>query len=589
LAKGAFALAGFCEEIGKSGWLEDRHKGIFADSRMSLRLSVGNVGIVLGVRSARRAVVAAALTGLTVVATRVREGTLPVPDSVVAAWLRVADGPEKRTVDDGRRDVAIDLGPAAAATVDERFLSVAIDSSQLVGGHWWSPEGKVESIGRRRVAPIDLSSPQLRDRARALAPAYLRVGGTEADRIYYALGDGAGEKPSSFDLALTPVEWSGLTDFAKGAGLDLFFTLNAGPSTRDAKGQWTTDNAERLLSYARGRGDDIRVLELGNEINGYWFTYGLRQQPDGPTIAADLEKAHALARKWFPDAVVLGPAEFYWPRVGSPFSSRTQVLAGIFAAGNRPALDAVSWHYYPQQSRRCPIATRRATLTELLDPASLDEVSRWASDVESTSLPNTARWLSETGGAQCGGEPGVSDRFASSLWWMDELGLLARRGESVVVRQTLVGSNYGLLDENTLEPRPDYYASLLFKRLMGRAVLDVRRADGGDPFVRVYAHCTAPSAQAKPGSVTLLAINLHQQDEATLRFPGGSGRAVDRYEVTAPSLDSAHPELNGRPFALEALTPRREPFDGTMKLAPASYTLAVVDAELPVCSENRSR
>src|SRR5262249_34914262 len=157
---------------------------------------------------------------------------------------------------------------------------------------------------------------------------------------------------------------------------------------------------------------------------------------------------------------------------------------------------------------------RRASLGELLDPASLDEVSRWASDVErrrDASAPGLPMWLGETGGAQCGGEPGVSDVFASSLWWTDELGLLAARGESIVVRQTLVGSNYGLLDDATLEPRPDWFASVLFKRLMGREVLGVVRTEPGDPFVRVYAHCAKGAA---PGSIALLAINLHPVGDA---------------------------------------------------------------------------
>jgi hypothetical protein len=37
--------------------------------------------------------------------------------------------------------------------------------------------------------------------------------------------------------------------------------------------------------------------------------------------------------------------------------------------------------------------------------------------------------------------------------------------------QTLVGGSYGLLNRSTFEPNPDYYVSLLFKRLMGPQVL----------------------------------------------------------------------------------------------------------------------
>jgi heparanase 1 len=555
---------------------------------MGLRLSIGNVGIVLGVRTARRVFIASVAAGLTFVVARIRAGTMPVPDAAVATWLRWTDGPLKRTAENAAREVAIDLAPQPLATVDERYLSVAIDSSQLVGGHWWSPDGGVEAIGRHRIAPVDLARHRLRELARELAPAYLRVGGTEADRIFYAVGDDASAPaPPVQDLVLTNERWSGLVDFAKGAGLDLFFTLNAGPSTRDDQGRWTTANAERLLRHAQERGERIAALELGNEINGYWFTYGLSQQPDGTTVAGDLEKLRAVATKWQPGALVVGPAEFYWPRVGSPFASRTHVLGGLFAGTSRPRIDAVTWHYYPVQSRRCPIATRRATLTELLDPAALDEITRWADDVETTTAHAAPVWMSETGGAQCGGEPGVSDRFASSLWWMDELGLLARRGQPVVVRQTLVGSNYGLLDESTLDARPDYFASLLFKRLMGRVVLDVHRRAGADPYLRVYAHCTAARAGKPTGSVTLLAINLHEHDRAAVQFSGAAGAAVEQYEMSARSLDSDEALLNGHRLSPSASLPELEPrigrFDGTLGVAPLSYELAVIDADWPAC------
>lgn len=63
----------------------------------------------------------------------------------------------------------------------------------------------------------------------------------------------------------------------------------------------------------------------------------------------------------------------------------------------------------------------------------------------------------------------------SSIWWLDQLGLLAREVVSRVFRQSLVGSDYGLLDQNSFAPRPDYYASFLWKRLMGNRVFKALR------------------------------------------------------------------------------------------------------------------
>jgi hypothetical protein len=170
---------------------------------------------------------------------------------------------------------------------------------------------------------------------------------------------------------------------------------------------------------------------------------------------------------------------------------------------------------------------------------------------------------------------------------MDELGVLASRGQPVVVRQTLLGSNYGLVDDETLEPRPDYFASVLFKRLMGSVVLDLRSVGEADPFLRVYAHCTPDDAGKNAGSVTLLAISLHQDGPVTLRWPRASGRALDLYQVTASSLDSKQALLNGEPMAasdgVPTLGPRAGWFDGAITLPPESYTFLVIDAAAPTC------
>jgi heparanase 1 len=560
---------------------------------MNLKWLLAPVALLTGsLRKLARLAGVSALASITVSFVRTHgSATLHTGDAVVDSVLRITYGPVRRTAPSSRRDVTIDIGPGWRAKVDERFLSVAVDSSLVVGGHWWSPDGSVEpGLGGRRVAPFDFSAERLRELARELGPGYLRIGGTEADRIFYDVAKpSAASPPSGYDLVLTAGQWDKIAAFSRETGFDLFFTLNAGPSSRDADGRWQTDNAERLLKYAHSRGDRIAVLELGNEINAYWFGYGPRHQPDGATVAADGMRLRTLAHAYYPEALLVGPGEFFWPRVGSPFSSKTHVLEGLLEAGGGSAFDALTWHYYPQQSRRCPLATRRASATELLEPAFLDEISRWAGDVEAkrdARAPRLPLWLGETGHAQCGGEPLVSDRFVSSLWWMDELGLMAARGQPIVVRQALVGSDYGLLDENTLEPRPDYFASVLFKRLMGPIALDVERNREGDPFVRTYAHCTrGPAAR---GAVTLLAINLHATEEATLRWPAGPGGDVDIYQVTAPELASSHASLNG--VLLQAppghgvpLEPRRESPSGVLRLPPASYTFAVVDAGVAAC------
>jgi heparanase 1 len=502
---------------------------------------------------------------------------LDAVDGWVSAGLRLAYGAPAQATPQARSLVSVSLG-APLRELEPRFLSVAIDTSLLLGGRWWSPTGRVEvGRGTDSVPPLDLARAELRELARALAPAYLRIGGTEADRVHYAFGAAAHELPQGDDeLTLDPARWDALAEFTHATGLDLFFTINAGPGARNGKGEWQPEPAERLLQYAAQRGDAVSVWELGNEVNAFWFQHGLHQQPSGTQYAADLHGFRALVKRHFPSARVAGPAVAYFPLLGEPLPARVGFLpAALQHAGG--ALDILSWHFYPQQSRRCPAATRRAVPGQLLAPAELDEMARWSRELQELRerhAPGAELWLGETGSAQCGGEPGLSDRFASGLWWLDELGSAARDGQAVVIRQALIGADYGLIDPQTLQPRPDYFNSLAWKRWMGPRVLAVARS-GDNPWLRTYAHCSA----LEPGVAVLLALNVDVAQPAAFRVGAGTA-SVTGYELTASALDSKELRLNGAPLALgrtpsgmgwPASAGRELPAEQPIVLPPASY------------------
>jgi hypothetical protein len=152
---------------------------------------------------------------------------------------------------------------------------------------------------------------------------------------------------------------------------------------------------------------------------------------------------------------------------------------------------------------------------------------------------------------------------------------MARLGQEVVVRQSLTGMDYGLLDEGTLEPRPDYWNSLLWKRLMGPRVLAATAGGEGADRLRVYAH-----AGSEPGAFTVLAINLDPERDALLDFSGLEGRGREVYAVTAPDPLGGAVLLNGEELALsgESLPALRGVRQDEVRLAPLSYAFVRFEA-----------
>jgi heparanase 1 len=484
---------------------------------------------------------------------------------------------------DRRVHVAVD-GTRAVATVSDRYLSIAIDTAQLVGGDFWIP-GQTSAGGQGPVTPLDLTRPRLVALARPLGHAYLRIGGTDADRTFYAVGDSAPTTPpAGYQWILTRAQFDAASAFATALDFSILFTLNAAHGPRVSDGPWLADNARTLIDHATASQAPVAVWELGNEVNAYPLIFNFTLSAND--YARDVAAARALLAASAPTAKLAAPASAYWPIIGEVGG-----LLPAFAQVGGKSVDILTWHFYPQESARCPVAVRSATPTRLLDPDNLDEIDRWADDVaqaRASGAPSAEAWLDETSNAQCGGAPGISDAFVSSLWWLDELGKMAHRGTPVVIRQSLTGADYGLLSEPSLDPRPDYFASLLWRRLMGARVLAATVKQ--PPSLRVYAHCAAANAlHARAGAVVVLAINLDAAQPAVIALDGLGEGAHDVYAVTADGLQAPTATVNGAPLtvAADGTPPDFAPQSisgNTLLLGPASYAFALfADADADAC------
>ena len=147
------------------------------------------------------------------------------------------------------------------------------------------------------------------------------------------------------------------------------------------------------------------------------------------------------------------------------------------------------------------------------------------------------------------------------------------------MHNTLAASDYGLLDGDTFEPRPNYWAALLWRRLMGEVVLDP--GPGPAPNLHLYAHCL----RGVPGGVALLAINLDRAKSQSLPVSAPS----QRYTLTARKLTDQRVQMNGSDLASGAHG-ELPPLAGTtaapdpISLAPTTITfLAIPQAQNKAC------
>ena len=487
------------------------------------------------------------------------------------------------------------LAPATMArigSIDARFQSYNIEMVEVTGGRFWRPynagrdnppsvsdavpHGMDPSLYADRK-PIDLGNPRLRRLAAALGPAYVRVSGTWANTTYF---DDAGRNlmapPARFNSVLTPQQWRGVVAFAGAVDAALVTSFAIGPGTRDRRGVWTPTQASRLIAYTHAIGGHIAAAEFMNEPD----LAAMGGAPDGYDAASfgrDIAIFSAFLKQASPETMLLGPG------TAGQGASSGELRSEALLAASGSAFDVVSYHHYGALSQRC---TGQVPLPTARDQGALAE--DWLSGADRSAAsyaelrdrfePGRPLWITETADAACGGNPWAST-FLDSFRYLDQLGRMARRQVQVIFHNTLAASDYGLLDDNDLSPRPNYWAALLWRRLMGPVVLDPGPV--AEPRLHLYAHCL----RGRPGGVALLAINPDRATSRLLDLPV----AASRYGLAADHLTDSSVVMNGRELTLgagdELPALDGEPVaPGPLDLAPASITfLAIADADNPAC------
>ncbi|NWJ10891.1 HPSE Heparanase, partial [Crypturellus undulatus] len=469
-----------------------------------------------------------------------------------------------------------------------------------------------------------LSNPRLRTLARALSPGFLRFGGTKTDFLIFDPGrDSTPEEKilqelqgkqeacglrSGFSAVenLLLAQWPTqeklilkeqyqkkhknttitrstvdiLYSFANCSQFHLIFGLNA--LLRKNGLQWDSSNARLLLDYCASQRYNMS-WELGNEPNSFRKKSGI--YIDGFQLGQDFIHLRHLMNNY----PLYRRAQLYGPDVGQP-QKHTQKLLRSFLKSGGKVIDSVTWHHYY-------VNGRHATREDFLSPEVLDTFAtdiRDVLEIVDGTVPDKKVWLGETSSAYGGGAPKLSNTYVAGFMWLDKLGLSARKGIDVVMRQVFFGAGtYHLVDAN-FEPLPDYWLSLLYKNLVGTKVLRVSLKGGAQGQLRVYLHCTnTHHSKYRDGDVTLFALNLYNTTRY-LRLPNSlSSKHVDEYLLLPHGKEnilSRSIQLNGRVLrmvddkTLPALTEKSLGPGSTLGLPAFSYGFYVIkNAKATAC------
>ena len=490
--------------------------------------------------------------------------------------------------------VPIKLSSKVVHTVSKHYLSFA---SGIIGG----------------CGKVDWHGPKLRYLASQLAPAVMRLGGTESDCARYVLPTTKTQPPPTGlpvcrwgEMNVTIATWTDMIDFVGAVGVNFTFDLNeldgrhCDPTQKDGSasfcvGDWDPANTRDFLTYIKKHNltRGLIALELGNELTRAKIGW-----KPVLTINQTIQDMHAFAavlQEVWPDA----QGEHMRPLQMGP-ATATCVEEDVHRILTEAAdvLDIYSFHDYPDGAGCGHVSLGETSVpnmwSDLVNASWLREngptsdfghtYGNASACVRAYNLTpgSVSLWLTESNAAYQALQNG-SNAFVGLYWYAVSLGQYAQVGLSVHTYFDFVGSGLSMLGcdpylgcgicaESRLEPNPSYFLAVLHKRLVGTGVLLVTQTGptndaAPDDRPLVFAHC------ARNQGVVLMWAHPSQKS-AILDIDLGtthnalSGR-FEQYTLTpsSGSINSTSVSLNGRRLALTA--------DDTLPdMGPVAYSAA---------------
>lgn len=460
--------------------------------------------------------------------------------------------------------------------MNPRLMSYNVEMTEVTGGTFWKAytEGQIAGteefpkleggLGNHTAMaglmqyypPIDTTNEKLISLAKEFGPVWVRVSGTWATKTYYDFdGVTGGIPPKGYQSVLNRDHWSNLLNFVKAVGGKLLVSVsNCAGDHDENNGPIDLTQIRKLFGLTDELGGKIDALEFMNEPNMLQIS-GAPMGYDFPDFIRDQDIINAWVRENYPDCLIVGPCN---TGMADEKSTNDQIskmgsgLGNMFKMGNahdllrghKVKMDVYSYHYYNGISERL---------------AAMMPVGHWPAEMAHSDaylqvapgicymnipirdeyMPGAEMWVTESGDAGGGGDTWAST-YLDVLRTLNELGSFSTLTNGVIFHNTLASSDYGFLQHSTFDPRPNYFAALLWTRLMGETVYACENPNCEG--AHVYCH----SKKGGEG-YTYLIINNSLTDETTVEFDGeGTLYALDGNG----NMRSKVMYLNGRPLVL---------------------------------------
>jgi hypothetical protein len=272
-----------------------------------------------------------------------------------------------------------------------------------------------------------------------LGPGLLRIGGNSSDGTYWT-SIPRNSKTGTDSLSTTDID--SVASFATAINWPVLFGLNLGSSSTSVAG-------DEAVYATKSFKNNLYAFQIGNEPDLFSNNGHRTTAYNYSAYQTEWNSYFTVVKSVVPQASFAGP----------DVAVRAAWITS-FADNENKNVKLIDGHYY----RTGPSSDPSITYQTILAPA--NQLPNYLQTLNNASLKyNLPYRISECNSVYNGGKTGVSDVFASALWALDFMWIVAENnGQGVNFHGANGGPYSPFIQQNGLTvPRPEYYAMLAFK------------------------------------------------------------------------------------------------------------------------------